>query len=143
MSIALTSDLLVKIGESRKMFRDRCNDTLDTLLSLGQIYSAKIEDEEYYEELINDKDFNGRSVLNIICYSQFQQLMSEDDPKASNIIRNIWHGPEFTKCDGNILCFSNMTHIVMSKAKRSDGTESFFDIVSGGFTKNFNVDYTF
>lgn len=50
---------------------------LDVLLSLGEIYSSKIDDEEYYKDLIKDKDFNGRSVLNIICYSQFQQLMSE------------------------------------------------------------------
>ena len=71
MSIALTCDLLIKIGTSRKMFRDRCNDMLDTLLSLGEIYSGKIEEEDYYTDLINDKDFNGRSVLNIICYSKF------------------------------------------------------------------------
>lgn len=71
MSIALTCDLLTKIGAQRKMFRDRCNDMLDVLLSLGEIYSSKIDDEEYYKDLIKDKDFNGRSVLNIICYSQF------------------------------------------------------------------------
>ena len=71
MSIALTCDLLNKIGSSRKMFRDRCNDSLEVLLGLGEIYSGKIEDEDYYCDLINDKDFNGRSVLNIICYSKF------------------------------------------------------------------------
>ena len=53
------------------MFRDRCNDLLEVLLGLGEIYSGKIEDEDYYCDLINDKDFNGRSVLNIICYSKF------------------------------------------------------------------------
>ena len=97
------------------MFRDRCNEMRETLLILGGIYSSKIDDEEYYKDLIFDKDFNGRSVLNIICYSQFQQLMSEDDPKAGNMIRNIWYGEEFTKCDGNMQGYSNMTHILFSK----------------------------
>ena len=53
MSIALTCDLVVKIGVSRKMFKDRCNETLETLLTLGMQYSAKIEDEEYYDQLIS------------------------------------------------------------------------------------------
>lgn len=71
MSIALTCDLLVQIGTARKMFRDRCVEMTESLLELGEIYSQKVEDEDHYKNLINDKDFNGRSVLNIICYSQF------------------------------------------------------------------------
>ena len=70
MSIALTCDLVVKIGASRKMYSDQCNEILETLLSLGEIYSSKVEDEDYYA-LANDKDFIGRSVLNIICYCKF------------------------------------------------------------------------
>ena len=143
MSIALTCDLLTKIGKSRKMFHDRCNDMLEVLLSLGEIYSSKIDDEDQYKALINDKDFNGRSVLNIICYSKFQQLMSESDPKAGNLIRNIWHGELFTSCDGNIFGYSNLTHILLSRAKRADASTSFFEIVSAGFYRNFKVDYTF
>ena len=143
MSIALTCDLLTKIGESRKMFRDRCNEMREIFLILGGIYSSKIDDEEYYKELVFDKDFNGRSVLNIICYSQFQPLMSEDDPKAGNMIRNIWHGEEFTKCDGNMQGYSNMTHILFSKPKHGDETTGFFEIITAGFFRNFKVDYTF
>ena len=52
------------------MFSDKCNEMLETLLGLGEIYSSKIEDDDY-KDLINDKDFNGRSVLNIIFYSRF------------------------------------------------------------------------
>ena len=44
---------------------------MESLLELGEIYSSKVEDEDHYKELINDTDFNGRTVLNIICYSQF------------------------------------------------------------------------
>ena len=69
--------------------------------------------------------------------------MSEEDPKAGNLIRNIWFGEDFTKCDGNVFGFSNMTHILLSRAKRADAATSFFEIVSQGFEKNFHVDYTF
>ena len=31
------------------MFKDQCNDACDTLLTLGMQYSAKIEDEVYYD----------------------------------------------------------------------------------------------
>ena len=77
MSIALTCDLLIAIGKERKMFKDRCGEMTESLLELGEMYSSKVDDEIHYKNLINDKDFNGRSVLNIICYSQFQLLMSE------------------------------------------------------------------
>lgn len=53
------------------MFRDQCVEMTEGLLALGEIYSSKVDDEAHYKALINDKDFNGRSVLNIICYSQF------------------------------------------------------------------------
>lgn len=59
--------------------------------------------------------------------------MSEDDPKAANKIRNIWHGEKSTKCDGNILGFSNMTSIVLTAPKIALDDDSFFSIVSGKF----------
>ena len=58
------------------MFKDVCDELLDTLLNLGEIYSSRIEEDEY-KELIRDKDFNGRTVLSIICYCKFQNLMNE------------------------------------------------------------------
>ena len=69
--------------------------------------------------------------------------MSESDPKAATLIRNIWHGEEFTKCDGNVYGYSNMTHILMAKSIRHDDSKGFFDLVSKGFVRNFKVDYTF
>lgn len=59
------------------------------------------------------------------------------------MIRNIWHGDEFTKCDGNIFGYSNLTHILLSRAKRADASTGFFEIVTAGFMRNFQVDYTF
>lgn len=120
MTIALTCDLLVKIGNAKKVFRDRCNEMLEELLSLGEIYSSKVEDIDEYKDLVDDLDFNGRSVLNIICYLGFSELLSENDPKGGTVIRNIWHGEDFTKCDGSVIGYSNLSHILFNKAKRSD-----------------------
>ena len=59
--------------------------------------------------------------------------MTEEDPKAGNKIRNIWFGENFTKCDGNILGFSNMTSILLTSPKRAADGTAFIEIVSGGF----------
>ena len=116
---------------------------LEDLLALGGIYSGKVEEIDEYKNLVDDTDFTGRSVLNIICYLGFQELLSEDDPKGGTIIRNIWHGPDFTKCDGAIIGYSNMSYILFNRAKRAAENATFMDIVSGNFKKNFSVDYTF
>ena len=68
MSIALTADLLTNIAR-RKRFADQCRSMTEELLELGRIYNEKIDNEEYYETLIMDTDFNGRTILSIICYS--------------------------------------------------------------------------
>jgi hypothetical protein len=69
--------------------------------------------------------------------------MSDDDPKASNIMMNIYVGTEATKCDGSIYGFSNFVHILTSKPKKSDGTMNFLDIVKSEFVVDTSVDYTF
>lgn len=92
MSIALTAEILNKIGAQRKRYRDKCNAINEQLMSLGKMYAGKIEDEEYYKGIIQDTDFSGRSVLCIICDCGFQPLMCEEDPKAENIISQVWNG---------------------------------------------------
>ena len=63
--------------------------------------------------------------------------MTEEDPKASNKIRNVWFGEHFAKCDGDISGYSCMVNILQSPAKRVDADASFMEIVSSGFEKNF------
>lgn len=57
LSIALASELLTNIGKNRRKFENECQRIQASLLKLGRMYSAKIEDEKYYETLIMDKDF--------------------------------------------------------------------------------------
>jgi len=44
--------------------------------------------------------------------------MDEEDPKAENLMVMIWHGNDATKCDGNIFGYSNLSHIIMTRAKK-------------------------
>ena len=57
MSIALAAELLMNIANSRKRFENECNGLKDDLLELGKIYNSKIDDEEYFKDLIMDTDF--------------------------------------------------------------------------------------
>jgi hypothetical protein len=75
------------------------------------MYSAKVSDEKFYEKLIIDKDFRGRSLLKNIVQNSFEPLMDENDPKAENIMLSIWEGKEATRCDGNIKGYSALNHL--------------------------------
>jgi hypothetical protein len=47
--------------------------------------------------------------------------MDENDPKAENLIVMIWDGKEATRCDGNIYGYSNLMHIITTRAKKMSG----------------------
>lgn len=66
MSICLTAEILTKVGESRRKLENECKRIKNSLLELGNMYSSKIDDENFYELLISDVDFIGRDVLKII-----------------------------------------------------------------------------
>lgn len=119
MTIALAAEILNNVGISRRKFENECHKVRNSLLALGKMFSSKIEDEKYYEKLITQQDFKGRTVLKIITMNNFESLMDEEDPKAENLMLMIWQGKEATRCDGNIYGYSNLSHIIMTKAKKS------------------------
>ncbi len=69
--------------------------------------------------------------------------MPESDPKPENVMIKIWEGGEATKCDGNMFGYSNLYHIIWTKAKKTGGKATFFQLISSFFEPNFTVDYTF
>jgi hypothetical protein len=114
------------------------------ILELGKVFNSKIDDEDYYEKLIADKDFSNRTVLNIICNNNLSPLMHDSDPKAEDLIMEMWEGEEATRCDGNIFGYSNLAHILFKKSKKvTDPNTSYYSIISNYFEVNFKVDYTF
>ena len=144
MSIALAAEILNNIAQYRRKFENECLKIKGELLELGRMYSSKIEDEKFYEGLIMGEDFRGRTVLKIITQDSFEPLMDEEDPKAENLMLMIWHGKEATRCDGNIFGYSNMAHLITSKAKKTSGKKtSLLQAISNYFEPNFKVDYSF
>lgn len=69
--------------------------------------------------------------------------MSEEDPKAENIMNSVYVGKEATQCDGMIYGYSNFMHILTSKPINLTEPD-FHKIITldyGGI--NTEVDYTF
>jgi hypothetical protein len=66
MNIALSAELLNKIGGAKKRFANECKNIRDSILELGKMYNSKIESPSFYETLMNDEDFSGRRVIKII-----------------------------------------------------------------------------
>lgn len=89
-----------------------------------------------------DTDFQNRTVLKIITSCQLESLMSEEDPKAENIMNNIYIGKEATKCDGNIYGISTFMHIIAAKPKKPDNENEFIKMITADFEYNFDVNYT-
>ena len=79
------------------------------------MFISKIEDENYYENLILDTDFRGRSIAKIITENGFEPLMTEGDPKAENLIFRYWYGKRSSECDGDISGYSNLSQILLKK----------------------------
>jgi hypothetical protein len=144
MTIALACESLTQIAKNRKKLENQATRAKMDLLELGQMYSSKIEDEDYYEELITDTDFKGRSLLKIITDLEFEPLMDENDPKAENIMMSIYQGKETTKCDGNIKGYSSIWHVITSKPKKMPQQKfSLMKFLKNSFEPNFDFDYSF
>lgn len=144
MTICLAAELLNVIAKNRRKFDNESKLIKDELLELGRMYSSKIEDEEFYETLIMGEDFKGRTVLKTITINNFEPLMDEEDPKAENLMMMIWDGKEAAYCDGNIYGYSNLAHIITTRAKKISGKRiSVLQMMTNYFTPNFKVDYSF
>jgi len=144
MTIALACEILTQIAKNKKKVSKASNKVKKDLLSLGQMYSSKIEDEDFYEELITDVDFRDRSLLKIITDQEFEPLMDENDPKAENIMMSIYQGKETTRCDGNIKGFSSIYHVITSKPKKLGANDkSYFKFLTNHFEANYDFDYSY
>lgn len=144
ITIALACEVLQNIARNRKKLENQATKVKNDLLALGQMYSSKIEDEDFYEELITDTDFRDRSLLKIITDKEFEPLMDENDPKAENIMMSIYQGKETTRCDGNIKGYSSIYHVITSRPKKvAQNTFKWFPFLKNFFEPNYDFDYNF
>lgn len=137
MSMTLACEILGKIADARRKFEIECFEIRQNILLLGQMYSKKIGDEEFYERIIMSKDFTNRSVIKIITQNNFEALMDEMDPKAERVMGMIWLGKEAALCDGDIWGYSNFVHIIYSNTKkvneRREGGTTMMQIITNFF----------
>lgn len=144
MTIALAWETLTHILTHRKKLENQATKVRTDLLALGQMFSSKIEDEDYYEKLVTDTDFRGRSLLKIITDLEFEPLMDEKDPKAENIMMSIYQGKETTRCDGNIKGYSSIFHVVTTRPKKvANDKFKWFVFFKNYFEPNYEFDYNF
>ena len=103
-------------------------------MDLGKVFNSKIDDEKQFENLINDVDFSNRSVLKIITSCKFEALLSIEDPNAENLMNNMYVGKGANKCDGNILGFSTLMHILATRPNKQESMNvHFIDMITCGF----------
>jgi hypothetical protein len=48
----------------------------------------------------------------------FEPLLSEEDPKAGNIMNKLYVGEGATECDGDVHGFSSLTHMLEEEPKK-------------------------
>jgi hypothetical protein len=71
--------------------------------------------------------------------------MEEKDPKAERVMMMIWRGKEAAHCDGDILGYSNLVHVIQSKPKKimERNRSQFMQIVTNFFEMNIKMNYSF
>jgi len=62
--------------------------------------------------------------------------MSEDDPKAEDLIMDMWVGAETTRCDGKITGYCNLMYVLFQKPQKTEITTTFMEIVTNSFKLN-------
>ena len=90
------------------------------------------DDKLFIEELFMDQDFKDRTVLHLISYNNFSELMS--DPKVTVLLDNLWQGKLAAKCDGRVSDYSMLTFMANDPVRKLVGQNiSFLDLLGTKF----------
>jgi len=92
LCIALSCELLDKISNIKKKYKNLCDNQKEALLCLGKYYNRKIESTDVYRNLMNDTDFQNRSLLKIITLCKFHELLSDENSNPENLMNEIFVG---------------------------------------------------
>ena len=101
------------------------------LLDLGIEIIASLDSklEAEVRPMFMDQDFKDRTVLHLITYNGYEQLMR--DPKVTVLLDNLWAGEAAIQCDGNTSDFSLLTYMVQTPLKRLNGQNVSFRSILG------------
>ena len=96
-------------------------------------------DKLFIEELFMDQDFKDRTVLHLISYNNFSELMS--DPKVTVLLDNLWQGKLAAKCDGRVSDYSMLTFMANDPVRKLVGQNiSFLDLLGTKFKPNVHIE---
>ena len=73
-------------------------------------------DKHLIEELFMDTDFKDRTVLHLISYNAFSELMS--DSKVTVLLDNLWQGKLAVSCDGRVSDYSMLTFMANDPVRK-------------------------
>ena len=108
LSIALSAELLNKIGNISSKIKYKADSVSKSLLFLGYNIQISINNEEtlnYYLRM--QTDLSGRSALEIYAENKFYDML--EDPNVGLIIGKLWYGAEH---EHKITTFLRMTRIL-------------------------------
>ena len=133
LSIALSVELLNKLGNISTKFKFKADSVSKSLLFLGYNIQTSIGNEDtlnYY--LRTQTDLSGRSALEIYAENKFYDML--EDPNVGLIIGKLWYGAEH---EHKITTFLRMTRIL-----RANSGEFYEHLIKKDYLPN-NSRYTF
>ena len=112
LSIALSAELLNKLGNISSKIKYKADSVAKSLLFLGYNIQTSINNEEtlnYYLRM--QTDLSGRSALEIYAENKFYDML--EDPNVGSIIGKLWYGTEH---EHKITTFLRMTRILKANS---------------------------
>ena len=76
-----------------------------------------------------DQDFQNRTVLHLITYNGYEQLMR--DSKVTVLLDNLWQGESANQCDGRVSDFSKLTYMATTPLRKLPGQKISFSQILG------------
>ena len=132
--ISLCCEFLLNIGQDIKIFEEEGIVLSRKLQILGKKIISTMT-EEIISKAYLQIDFKNRTVLNIITTYGFVPLML--DPKIEILLEEAWEGRNTYECDGKLMDFSLLTHLLHSPLIKLPGKALMpSDLIKNGFKAN-------
>ena len=146
LTISLSCIHLASIGKSIAVFSHEANSLIEELLTFGEVIIGEM-DGEVIGPIFMDTDFKDRTVLHLITYNGFAQLMS--DNKVAALLDELWVGKMSYECDGRNDNFSQLTFLATTPIRKLPEVPIVFSQLTGSSFKPeikedfFQVQYKF
>ena len=132
LTISLSCIHLASIGKSIAVFSHEANSLIEELLTFGEVIIGEM-DGGVIGPIFMDTDFKNRTVLHLITYNGFAQLMS--DNKVAALLDELWVGKMSYECDGRNDNFSQLTFLATTPIRKLPEVPIVFSQLTGSSFK--------